>query len=80
MGRKRPEVLATASGRRREARAVKIERFKFISSVSLHGAVYDGFSIEIEGNRSLLRSDAYDEAAAIMKPYCDVLIRPHANS
>jgi hypothetical protein len=49
-----------------------------LGSVSLHGAAYDGFSIEMEGKRSLLRSDAYDEVSAIMKPYYDILIRPRA--
>jgi hypothetical protein len=51
-----------------------------LGSVSLHGAVYDGFSIEIEGKRSLLLSDVYDEVSAVMKPYYDVLIRPQANT
>jgi hypothetical protein len=51
-----------------------------LGSVSLHGAVYDGYSIEIEGKRSLLQSDAYDEVSGIMKPYYDALIRPQANS
>jgi hypothetical protein len=47
-----------------------------LGSVSLHGAVYDGYSIEIEGKRSLLQSDAYNEVSGIMKPYYDTLIRP----
>jgi hypothetical protein len=46
-----------------------------LGSVSLHGAVYDGYSIEIEGKRSLLQADAYDEVTGIMKPYYDALIR-----
>ncbi|MBR1234626.1 hypothetical protein [Bradyrhizobium sp. AUGA SZCCT0182] len=50
-----------------------------LGSVSLHGAAYDGFKIEIDGKRSLLRADAYDEVSAIMKPYYEVLIRPQAS-
>ncbi|UYO48401.1 hypothetical protein KQX64_21095 [Rhodopseudomonas palustris] len=49
-----------------------------LGSVSLHGAVYDGYSIELEGERSLLRADAYDEVTSIMKPYYDALLRPQA--
>lgn len=50
-----------------------------LGSVSLHGAAYDGYSIEIEGKRSLLEADAYDEVTSIMKPYYDALIRPQAS-
>ncbi|NPU64794.1 hypothetical protein HL667_07310 [Bradyrhizobium sp. 83012] len=50
-----------------------------LGSVSLHGAAYDGYSIKIEGKRSLLGADAYDEVAGVMKPYYDALIRPQTS-